>query len=175
MSDALYLKRLRAGVELVTLDITRPSNTTAYANGDIIGDNGSPSTILTLANMGAYEGGGGIILSATLVSSNAPTLPLDAVLRIFDTAVTTSADNAAWAVTDAEAKREVVQPIMFSGGNSFGVSGATNRVTPGYPGNAAYKCLAGTKDMKAVLVALNAYVPASAEELRINLLIQPFR
>jgi hypothetical protein len=174
MSD-LHLKRLRAGVELVTLDITRPSNTTTHANGDVIGDNGTPATILTLANMGAFAGGGGIILSALLVSSNAPALPLDASLHIFDTAFTMAADNAAWAVTDAEAKREVVQPIMFSGGNSFGASGATNRRTPGYPGNVAYKCLAGTKDMKAVLIALNAYVPASGEVLTLNLLVQPFR
>jgi hypothetical protein len=174
MSDALYLKRLRAGVELVTVDITRPANTTTYANGDIIAGTGSPATIITLPNMGAFAGGGGIILSALLISSNAPTLPLDAALHIFDTAFTMAADNAASAITAAEAKRQVVQPIMFSGGNSFGVTGAASRITPGYPGNAAYKCLAGTRDMKAALIALNAYVPISAEVFTLNLLVQPF-
>jgi hypothetical protein len=69
--------------------------TTAYTAGDQLG------TILTFANAARVSGGGGYITGISVVSAQDAVGAMDLV--IFDRSVTLAADNAAFAISDADA------------------------------------------------------------------------
>lgn len=145
---------------------TRPADTVTYAAGDVIAQSTSAATILTFANLGRVAGGGGFIQNAVLICSTAPALKLDAELYLFDTAPAMQNDNVAWAPSDAEMEK-CLGVIAFSTG-SFKVAGA-NGMTDAGTLSKSYKCATAQTSLFGILVARNAYVPASAEKFAIRL------
>lgn len=170
----------------VTVQITRPSNTTAYADGDQIDSTGA-STGLTFANVvpeaeqvdnrtGATCNLSGVIAAAQIVSSAYVATALQCELWLFDTMPTLSADNAPVTFTDAQ-----LQGGHLIGIIAFGATAAHPGIpTAGADGNQVltsgqiclpFQCAAGSTSLFGVLVAKNAYVPVSAEKLDVTLSI----
>lgn len=83
---------------IVSSTLTRPGNTTAYAAGDEVTDNGT--AIITLTNLARFSGGTGVIqgICATF-SDNWATKPV-AEVWLFDTTSTPQTDNTAFAPAD---------------------------------------------------------------------------
>jgi len=81
--------------------IARPSNTTAYAAGDVISEitTNDHFTFTGIANVGVYTGT--LDAARCFSSANKSTLP-DLELWLFHTDIAEVADNAAFAPTDAE-------------------------------------------------------------------------
>jgi len=80
-----------------TVTITRPSDTTAYAAGDVIGDTDG-SAIFTFANM-AKTGGGEIMITSIELEIDVAALPSGFAgtnVRLYNASPTAIADNAAW-------------------------------------------------------------------------------
>lgn len=80
-----------------TVTITRPSDTTAYTAGDVIGDTGG-SAILTFANM-AKTGGGEVIITSVELEVDIAAVPSGMTsfnVRLYNASPTAIADNAAW-------------------------------------------------------------------------------
>ena len=89
----------------VTTDLTRPANATVYAANDAMTDTSAPSGGLTFTGCARTSGGSGIITDLVVSTGDDPATPLTGELFIFDTAPgTTPADNAAFAVADADIK-----------------------------------------------------------------------
>ena len=82
--------------------ITRPSNTTAYTAGDVVGDTGG-SAILTLSNIGP-SGGYVLIQSVSLVfsDSSVPSGMSGFRLHLYQTSPTAIADNAVFDLASGE-------------------------------------------------------------------------
>jgi hypothetical protein len=142
--------------------ITRPADTTTYTAGDVV------CNAATLQIPNVARSGSAVIQHATLVSSSNPTLKGDFELWLFSATVAAVADNAAFAPTDAEMLTFVGMIPFATADFKAGLSGADG------PGNAmcqssslAIPTTAGT--LYAQLVVRNAYVPISAEVLKINL------
>lgn len=79
-----------------TVNITRPSDTTAYAAGDVIGDTGG-SAIFTFSNMA--RAAGDIIITSVELEIDASSVPSGMTgfnLRLYNASPTAIADNAAW-------------------------------------------------------------------------------
>jgi len=96
---------VEAGRDLQRIAVTSAGltiATTAYTAGDQLG------TQLTFANAARASGGSGVVVGLTIVDVNDIIGPVDLVL--FDSSVTLAADNAAFAVSDADALK-VVQLI----------------------------------------------------------------
>lgn len=154
---------LRPLTALSVASYTRPADTTTYAVGDVVADSTSAATILTFTGMAREAGGGGVLQNAVMIDSIAATVKAYFELVLLDTAPTMQNDNAAWAPSDAEL-RKVVAVIAFDGTAANAFKSTSNG---GFVASAAqslsYKCAAGSTSLYGIVVARNAYVPASAE------------
>ena len=141
--------------------ITRPSNTTGYSAGDVIGvaDSGTPanagSAIITLPSIGP-SGGYVLIQSVRLMIGNA-TPPASAFrLHLYMEAPSAILDNAAFDLAAGDVGKyagyiDLPAPLDFG---SVGVTQVD------YPGT-LIKLAAGSTSLFAELETRNAYTPAS--------------
>ena len=131
--------------DLQRISVTSAGLTTAtatYAAGDQVG------TLFTLANAGRISGGAGIITAATLIDASDVIGAFD--VAIFDSSVTLASDNAAFAISDADALK-LIGVIQLAGALDLGnnrIGQATNLAIP-------YVC-SGSTDLYAALITRSA-------------------
>lgn len=142
--------------------VTRPANTTTYTAGDVVGD---PAAGAGEA-LEFFSDQSGIVRNALLVDSAAETTKPDIDLLLFDAKPTIAADNAAFAVTDAQMER-LVGVVSFAG-SSFKTGASGNGAIQVTGLDIAYSA---NKKLYGVLVARNAYIPISAEKFTVRLSI----
>lgn len=157
----------------VSASLTRPSNTTQYAAGDVIS---AVTTNNHFEFADAVRRGpsllSGSISSARIVSSANQATKLDAELWLFDEDIAEVADNFAFAPTDAE-MLTLVGIIPFPVADWY-----VGKADSGTDGNAVCQVdglsiafQAKTTTLYGQLVARNAYTPISAEVFTVDLLI----
>ena len=154
----------------ITWAFEHPSgDTTQYSAGDVVGDSLTVANLQRFNGMARYNGGGGIIQSAILVDSVAAATKLDSVLYLFDAPIVTQVDNAVWAPTDTD-MLSCVGKIPFPTG-AFDVCGANGIIAVTGIG-LAFSCRPNDQNLYGILVARNAYTPASIEvfEMRLQVL-----
>lgn len=146
----------------ISVDVTRPADTTAYAAGDAISNSTTAPTTggFTLTGAARKSGGSGIITDVCVMSSNDPATRLSGEIFFFNQSVTNINDNAAFAVSDTEIKTcvGVVPFSLFDAGNN-GLAHLTGL-------NILFTC-SGSADLRFLLRARNAYTPASAEVITV--------
>jgi hypothetical protein len=147
--------------------ITRPSNTTAYTAGDVVGDTGG-SAILTLSNIGP-AGGYILIQSAALIFSDISVPSGMGAFRVhfYSASPTAIADNAAFDLTSGE-RASYMGYIEFNAPQDLG---STLYTQVDYPGR-LIKLAAASTTLYAEIETRNAYTPVSAStiELRVSTL-----
>ena len=149
-------KAYRAAVTL-----TRPSNTTAYAAGDVVGvaDSGTPanagSAIITLSSIGP-AGGSVLIQSVRLMIGNS-TAPASAFrLHLYTESPTAILDNAAFDLVAGDVGKYAGY-IDLPAPQDFGGIAVTQS---DYAGTLV-KLAAASTTLYAILEARSAYTPAS--------------
>lgn len=146
-----------------TTDITRPADTNAYTANDALSDSTTAPTSggFTLTGAARKSGGSGIITDVLIASSNNPGTLLQGEIHIFDQAVTNINDNAAYAISDAEAKTVVaiVPFTLVANGNN-----STKHVQNLSIG---FTCV-GSANLRFLVKVINAYTPASGEVLTVR-------
>lgn len=152
---------------VVTASKTRPSDTTTYADKDVINNSDSAGTIITFDACAAATGGSGTIVKVEIDDSVNTSPPLQCELWLFNATIASSInDNAALAISDAEnLTRQAVIPLYTARTSSTNNVGLTSGAI-----NEPFKCNADAK-LYGVLVAKNAYIPSSAEQFNIRLFI----
>lgn len=167
--DTLYLQRLRPQTKLIEASFTRPADTATYAIGDAVNNSTSAPTIMTFSSVVRQNAGGGVLQNVLLIMSTAATLVADLDLMLFESSITMSNDNAAFSPSDADAKKCIaVIPLRGAvDGSKLGL----NVVFDSGPISRSFKAASGTRHIYGALVARNAYVPASAEEFTVRLLV----
>ena len=152
-------------VRILTLDVTRPANTTAYAINDAIADTTPTAGGFTWSAAARTSGGTGAIQAFRFASANDAATPLVGEVFVFNQAVTAIADNAAFVISDTEVKTLICK-LPFSlediGNNDF------------YEVNGLwipYTCV-GTDDLRFLMRAKNAYTPISGEVLTAEVSVQ---
>jgi hypothetical protein len=150
-----------------TATITRPSNTTAYTAGDVVGDTGG-SAILTLINAGP-SGGFVIVQSASLIFSDSSVPSGMGAFRVhfYSASPTAIADNAAFDLVSGE-RATYMGYIELPTPQDLG---STIYTQVDYPGR-LLKLAAASTSIFAEIETRGAYTPVSAStvELRINTL-----
>lgn len=165
-SNQTAIPTLPASGATISVDVTRPGDTTAYAAGDAWSDSTSApaSGGFTLAGMGRVSGGSGIITDAVLTTSADAATLLQGEIWLFDTSVTNVNDNSAFAVSDAEIKTYVGKiPFVLEDAGNNGAAHLTGL-------NLAYTCV-GSANLRFLVKVKNAYTPVSAEVLTVRLKI----
>jgi hypothetical protein len=150
-----------------TVTITRPSNTTAYTAGDVVGDTGG-SAILTLSSIGP-SGGYILIQSAALIFSDSTVPSGMGAFRIhlFSSSPTAIADNAPFDLVSGE-RAAYMGYIDLSAPQDLG---STIYTQVDYPGRLV-KLAAASTTLFAEIETRGAYTPVSAStvELRVSTL-----
>lgn len=152
----------------VSVEITRPANTTAYTINDIV--NGSSDYLPTL-DFGITNAGRKIqINSATLLSNNGgASTKLNAVVHLFNASTLTGqshVDNTAFNPTYAELKAK---------GATF-LDGVYNTINYGSNAYQVFQTevqrnatLDATGKLYPAIIATNTYTPASGEKITLTL------
>jgi hypothetical protein len=150
-----------------TVSITRPSNTTAYTAGDVVGDTGG-SAILTLSNIGP-TGGFVLIQSAALIFSDSSVPSGMGAFRVhfYNASPTAIADNAAFDLVSGE-RALYMGYIDLSAPQDLG---STIYTQVDYPGRLV-RLGTTSSTLFAEIETRNAYTPVSAStvELRVSTL-----
>ena len=166
-SDGSYASLVAGGAYRTTATITRPSNTTAYTAGDVVGDTGG-SAIISLTSAGPTAGFV-IIQSISLVFSDSvvPAGMSAFRLHLYSASPTAIADNAAFDLVSGERATymgfiDLPTPADF---------GSTLYTQTDYPGR-LIKLGAASTTLFAELETRGAYTPVSASTvaIRVNLL-----
>jgi hypothetical protein len=126
------LQRVAVGITGVT------TATTAYTAGDQVG------VVFTIANAARVSGGGGVITGVTLIDQSDIIGAYDLV--IFDSTVTLAADNAAFAISDADALK-IVAIVQLAG--AFDIT--NNRIAQAYNLAVPYVCSGSTSLFGALI------------------------
>ena len=150
-----------------TVTLTRPSNTTAYTAGDVVGDTGG-SAILTLTNMGP-SAGFILLQSVSLVFSDSSVPSGMGAFRVhmYSSSPTAIADNAAFDLLSGDRDKymgyiDLSTPLDL---------GSTLYTQTDYPGR-LIKLAAASTSLFVEIETRGAYTPVSASTvtLRINAL-----
>lgn len=126
------LQRISVGVTGVT------TATTAYTAADQVG------TLVTIANAARVTGGSGTIVGVTLIDQSDIIGAYDIIF--FDSTVTLAADNAAFAISDADSLK-IVASVQLAG--AFDLT--NNRLAQAYNLAVPYVCSGGTSLFAALL------------------------
>jgi hypothetical protein len=165
--DGTYASLVTSGAYRTTATITRPSNTTAYAAGDVVGDTGG-SAIVSLTSAGPTAGFV-IIQSISLVFSDSvvPSGMGAFRLHLYSASPTAIADNAVFDLASGE-RATYMGFIDLPTPQDFGSSLYTQT---DYPGR-LIKLAAASTTLFAELETRGAYTPVSAStvSIRVNLL-----
>ena len=150
-----------------TATITRPSNTTAYTAGDVVGDTGG-SAILTLTSAGP-SGGFVLIQSMSLVFSDSTVPSGMGAFRVhlYSASPTAIADNAPFDLVSGE-RASYLGFVDLAAPQDLG---STIYTQVDYPGRLV-KLAAASTSLFAEIETRGAYTPVSAStvELRVNTL-----
>lgn len=164
---------IRPSSVVINSSFTRPSDTTTYAAGEVVGPTAG-ATVMTFTNCARVNAGSGVITHATLVDgANVTAINGSFELWLFDTTFNPDADNAVFTPTDAEGLT-VLAIIPFTlpyvgdatsgvGGNKV-YMGTVDRPIPFVTG-------ASSRNLFGALIVRNAYVPVSAETFDVRLFI----
>ncbi len=148
-----------------TITVTRPADTTAYAVNDTWADSTSAPTSggFTFSNVCSASGKTSLLTTLVITSTNDPVTTLQGEIWLFNTSVTAVNDNAAFALSDADANK-LVTKIPFALESSTAGSG-TNSIFVATGLDTRVTC-SGSANLRALVKVKNIYTPASAEALQ---------
>lgn len=153
----------------VTVELTRPANTTAYTANDVVSDSASASTLLDFANFARVNAGTGYITGARIVTDKKSITPRLRVHLYNASTPTVAADNAAWRDSYADDSKYIGwidMPSMTTGADT---TNSDTSKTLDFTMRLPFTCAAGTRSVFVLLETLDAFTPASAEKFKITL------
>jgi len=167
MPNTNRLAQSRASSFVEQDSLARPADTTPYADGDAVSDSTTAPTILSW-DLARIVGGGGVIMSAMLHKSAATLTAAAFDLYLFDAepAAAGFKDNAQLAITDAE-WADCIGGVSFA--SADGRSVVTGAIWDSSVLDKPFVAAPTVKTIYGVLVARDAYTPASGETLTVTL------
>ena len=146
-----------------SIDVTRPSDSSAYAAGDAFANSTSAPTANGFELTGVARGAGrtALLTDVALIYSN-PTPDFVGELWIFDSAIAAVNDNAAFSLSDTDARKVVaIVPFVIN-------KGAVNNKAA-HVGALSYLCTCiGTANLKFLVKVVQAFTPAAGDVLTVR-------
>jgi len=158
---------------VVTVQKTRPADTTAYSAGDVVSESTSAGTTWTFPAVVHTNGGGGRITRAAVVDDDTGHSNQLSLLLFTVTPTSALDDNGAnTGPLDADSDNFIGSIDFdamkdFGTGQSFATASVGNSKLP-----LAFKCEEGDKAIYGILIAVDALTPTSAEKFRVILHIE---
>jgi hypothetical protein len=147
----------------VTVTLTRPADTTAYAAGDAITDSTSSPNDIEFDFSGIAANGDMLEITKVVIADSGITSE-SLSLRLFDAAVTATNDNSAFSVSDSDNNNSVSLITLISkdraGASTLYDSGAISEFV---------KLDAADDTLYGLLRTISAFTPISAETFQITI------
>lgn len=149
------------GVVTITASYTRPADTTAYAASDAMSNSTSSPSVLTFTSLASASGKSGIITD--LFVSSTAAAAMSGELWLFDTSPTAINDNAAFALSDADAQKAIAKiPFTTSVDATNNAVAHISNLGIGFTGS-------GSANIFGLVRVTQAYTPANAEVVQFRL------
>ena len=162
-NDGTYSIGVAGSAFRSAVTVTRPSNTTAYTAGDVVGDT-SGSAIITLSSIGP-SGGYVLVQSVSLIFSDTAVISGMSAFRLhfYSASPTAIADNAVFDLVSGERANymgyvDLATPVDF---------GSSLYTQTDYPGR-MIKLATGSSTLYCELETKGAYTPASASTIEVR-------
>lgn len=157
-------------VKRISAAFTRPSDTTQYAAGDVVGPVTTPAA-MSFPNAARGNGGSGRILELLLMFDLETITTATFRLHFFNAVLTPAADNAAFAgiATLPATYLGYVDPVILVT-QAGGTAGQIRHAFGTSPFE--YQCADGGSGLWVVITALGTYTPKSAGLVRLSLTVQ---
>jgi hypothetical protein len=159
----------------ITTSFVRPSDTTQYSAGDVVGPVTTPA-VQTFAGAARFNGGGGKIVELLLTSDLETITTATFRLHWFNTTLTPQADNAAFTglSTNPSTYLGYIDPpiLVTQAGGTLGQIRHTAGVSTTSAMPFYYVCAAGDTGLYLVITALGTYTPKSAGIIRVSIVVE---
>ena len=162
-----------AKVAVITSELIRPSNTTAYSTNTVVSNSTTAATVITFSNMAKVANGSGLITKAKLTtnqSANVGTFKL----FLYNVSPTMINDAAAFTLLYADRSKRIGS-IVFNALSTEGSGSdcASNLLTPGN-GNLPleFSCVNGDVNLYGILETVSGFTPTSGQLLSIELTVE---
>lgn len=159
---------------VVSVELTRPADTTAYAAKDVISDSTSSPSVLTFANFARVNEGSGMIIRARLMTHQ-KTNTASYRLHLFHTAPPAINDNSPYTLLYANAANRI-GAVDFGAmatedaTNSTAAASMRPSADGGYPTpNLWFQATSGSRAIYGILETLSAFTPASGQKFTVEL------
>lgn len=166
-----HIGKIGGSLGILSVEMTRPSDTTAYIANDVVSDSTGATTLLDFTPMMRVNAGTGYLVGARLSTDKKSITPRFRVHLFNASNPTLAADNAAWKEVYADASKRLGYfdlPGMITAADTANsnVSRAMD-FTLRIPLFAA----AASQHVYAALETLDAFTPASAEKFTLTLYV----
>lgn len=159
----------------ITAGFTRPSDTTQYAAGDVVGPVTTPA-VQSFPNAARYNGGSGKIVEILLGFDLETITTATFRLHWFHTTLTPQADNAAFTGIVANAANYlgyIDPPILVTqAGGTWGQIRHAAGVSTTSAMPFQFQCAPSGSGLFLVITALGAYTPKSAGLVRVSIVVE---
>lgn len=172
VAAGVFSNRVAANGKLVVVsaEFTRPSDTTAYAAGDLVGNSTSAATPLTIAGCARVNGASGYIVRADLITDKKSITPSFRV-HVFNAAPTQSNDNAAHRALYADVSKRVGEFAIGPMGTPADAANSTLSRAVDMNLRLPFVCAAGSTSLLFLFEALTAFTPDSGQKFTLQLAI----
>lgn len=164
-----HIGEVGGNLTMISVELTRPSDTTAYAANDSVADSTSAPTMLALLNAARVSGGSGYITGIRVTTDKKSITPRFR-LHFFNTnGATATNDNAAFKTAYADISKYIGywdMPAMITGADTTNSTDSRSvDLTPRLP----FTCAATT--LYVLLETLDAFTPASAQKISVTVFL----
>lgn len=167
-----YVFSSEAGDNLVrvSVEFTRPADTTPYSIGDVVSDSASATTMQAIANAAQAAGGSGEIMGIRLSTDKKSITPRIRVHFFSTNGATLSADNAAWQDKYADISKRVAYYDMPAMTTPTDTSNSDMSRSVDMTMQIPYICAATS--LYFVLEALDAFTPSNGEKFTLTVFLK---
>lgn len=159
-------------ISQVTVELTRPSDTTAYTIGDVVSNSTSATVLLVFTNVARVNAGTGYIVAAILNTDKKSITPRLRVHLYNASNPTVSNDNAAHRELYADIGKKITHFDMPAMVTPADTTNSTLSRTVENNIRIPYVCAAASRTLYILLEAMDAFTPASAEKFSLTLIAE---
>lgn len=159
--------------KLVSVEFTRPTNTTPYSIGDAVA--ASPAALFTFGDIAKAKGSVGHVIGAWLRKSTNVVTAASFRLHLFNATVTATTDNSPLAIAWADRAKyqgQLTFANMLATASIATSIGETIDSVAGVAVPMPFVCGAAAVALYGLLEAAAAYTPGNAEQFQVVLAIE---
>ena len=155
----------------VTGTFTRPADTTAYAAGDVVSNNATTTTLISLASAARVNQGSGYIVGCRVATNKKSVTPRIRVHLWNASNPTVSADNAAHKSVYADIAKRIGAIDLAAMATSADTTNSDMSSASDWTIRVPFVAAAATTTIYAFLETLDAFTPASGDSWTLELMI----